>query len=617
MTCTPSLHRCRTGLPWIIFGLFLPLFSTAQVRFPSYKEVVQYCYSHYPGKTLPTFRLIKHPDGYLAVFSENQPPVPVWSPEHSWLSIPPVKLSNTEYAIPVEVLDSAAIQRYVEMHLRRNTYEQAECDRSPYYGYRGYYNDVIRLLEPSKDRLTDSELHNLARAYSIAASTLLHDNSRLADSTSLFRLAPGRGVMSDQQIEQYQSAHRKAVEAYRNLLRRAPDFPTPVGSIRIKYANEIMDGYLHLLYFQGEKAAKTMLKNGIYDPEFLTLPRNILKSCPQNAVLITYGDSDTYSMLYLQAVEQVRTDVRIVNTSLLSVPRYARYVYDGTSGQVPIKNLIPDTFFRKTVVIEKTEDGPSGAASTRSFLEGLARVSLEDDGFGYEITRCSVPTLELPAAPADQALSGQQSVIARWKSDSKYLTLESIVPIDIIAANNWSIPLCFSPTCEESVFTPFQGHLIMEGMIFRVVPHRLSPIKWTDNPVNLEKTVMLFKDTFEFVNLKRSLREEEIAFHQHWLLIHPQVVRELINANRLDEAVRMADLLNNTFTDTMAPRGRYWISLVEYYAKCGELKSARMLARQIADNYSNGKLNDYEMTRKTDTMKKLNALAQQYHFSIR
>ncbi len=601
----------------LLNGLVWPLFGIAQNRYPSYEEVVQYCYSHHPGKTVPTFRLIKHPDGYQMVSSEDQPPVLVWSPVQKWLSIPPAERSETRSAVPVEVFDSTEIRYYVKIHLMQNAYTQAESDRLPYYGYRGYYKDVIRVLESSGNQLTDSELHGLARAYSAAASALLHDNSSLADSAELFRLAPGRGVMSEQQIQQYLLAQQKAVETYRHLLQRNPDFSTPVGSIRVKYANEIMDGYLHLLYFQGQDAANMMLKRGIYEPEFLTLPGNILKSCPPNAVLITYGDTDTYTMLYLQAVEQVRTDVRIVNTSLLALPRYAQYVYDGSNGQLPLQSLLPDTYFRKRVIIEKSEDSHSDPVSSRLFLEGLAGVPLQHDDYGYEIAVCPVPTLELPSSPANQALPGIERTIARWKSASKYLTLESVAPLDIVTANSWNIPLCFAPTCTADVLEPWQGHLILEGMIFRLVPHRLKPINWTDNPVNLERSFQLFRDTFQFSSLQRNLREEDLSFHQYWLLIHPQVVRELIRVNRLDEAISLADVLNSSFTETMAPRGSLWIPVVEQYAQCGRLTSARNLAKQIADNYSAGKLNGYDMRREASAIKRLNELALQYHFSLR
>lgn len=78
-----------------------------------------------------------------------------------------------------------------------------------------------------------------------------------------------------------------------------------------------------------ERAAiRHLYRDSVLTRGTIAVARLSLRDLPRNAILLTNGDLDTYPMLAIQQEEDFRTDVAVINLTMLQLPWYARFVRD-------------------------------------------------------------------------------------------------------------------------------------------------------------------------------------------------------------------------------------------------------------------------------------------------
>jgi hypothetical protein len=90
------------------------------------------------------------------------------------------------------------------------------------------------------------------------------------------------------------------------------------------------------------RAAEKMIETGFFPKALLSYTEWVLRSLPENAILITNGDMDTYPVAALQEVEELRPDVVMVNRGMLNLPWCARYLRDVKGVPLPFSDAALD-----------------------------------------------------------------------------------------------------------------------------------------------------------------------------------------------------------------------------------------------------------------------------------
>jgi tetratricopeptide (TPR) repeat protein len=114
-----------------------------------------------------------------------------------------------------------------------------------------------------------------------------------------------------------------------------------------------------------KKCLEQVVKLGDMPKPLYDFGYNLLAGAPRNAIVFTNGDNDTYPPLAAQAVEGFRTDVSIVNVSLLNLQWYVRYLRDNG---VPIP--LNDS---EIEALEWTKEATVSAVVQRALYDGLKK----------------------------------------------------------------------------------------------------------------------------------------------------------------------------------------------------------------------------------------------------
>ncbi|MEO6133955.1 MAG: DUF2723 domain-containing protein, partial [Ginsengibacter sp.] len=285
-----------------------------------------------------------------------------------------------------------------------------------------------------------------------------------------------------------------------------------------------------------------------------------LQSCAPNAILITFGDNDTYPLWYAQEVQGIRRDIRVINSSLLGTDWYINQLRYKINQSAPI-NVI----WTKDQIIGSKRDAiyyfPDLPGAKVDQSKPLDLYTMMKDYAGsddqkrmypnndeylniFPSKKVSIP-VDINKVRQNGTVNAGDSVVSEVVFDIPKMAIgknESAI-LNIIAANNWERPIYFTSPYDE---LGFQEYLRADGLTYRLVPVKNSSVNrdWAYN-------VMMTKFKFGNANVPGVYFDEENRRHLNTIRLQfAQVANSLADAGKKDEARKLlAKLDDNTLQE--------------------------------------------------------------------